>query len=133
MTTAKTTAKPKTSNTVGNVLTDPIFMRDRIKVIDVTQEGLTKERQSLLHALATLGFVLIDEPVEKASAPLPHQQWEKGDIVRCAHTQDRRYITAGKEYTLLSSVGGGGDVEIQDDDGDSTTRCFGIFEWVRRP
>lgn len=133
MTTSKTPTKPKTSASAVNVLTNPLLMRDRVKEIDVTQESLTKERASLVHALATMGFCLLDEPIEKEPAPLPYQQWMSGDVVRCIHNQDSRYMTTGKEYTLRSSVSTDGDVEILDDDNDSTERCFGIFEWVRRP
>lgn len=131
MTVTKTPPKPKTAT--ENILANPLLMRDRVKEIDVTQENLTKERTSLLHALATMGFRLLDEPVEKEPVSLPYQQWEAGDIVRCIHNQDSRYMTTGKEYSLRSSVSTDGDVEILDDDNDSTERCFGIFEWVRRP
>lgn len=128
-----TTSKTKTSASAVNILTSPLLMRDRVKEIDVTQESLSKERASLLHALETLGFRLLDEPVEKEPMPLPYEQWKAGDVVRCIHNQDSRYMTEGKEYTLRSSVNINGDVEILDDDNDSTERCFGIFEWVRRP
>lgn len=128
-----TTSKTKTSASVENILTNPLLMRDRVKEIDVTQESLSKERASLLKALETLGFRLLDKPDEKEPVPLPYQQWRAGDIVRCIHNRDSSYMTTGKEYVLHSSVDSNGGVEIRDDDGDKSYRCFGIFEWVRRP
>lgn len=128
-----TKTPPKSKTPAENILENPLRMRDRVKEIDDTQKNLTNERASLLHALATMGLCLLGEPAEKVPALLPYQEWREGDIVRCIHNQDSRYVTKGKEYELHSSVDSDGDVEIRDDDGDDTSRCFGIFEWVRRP
>ncbi len=70
------------------------------------------------------------EPEEDLTDPA---NWREGDIIRY-DADDRLFLTSGSQYVVQSSnLDSDGDVEVLDDDGDTTFAETSNCTWVRRP